>query len=159
MQGFIKDCTKYSIMITFEKKKGKYQKYTDTINGFPYYILVEIDEFGNIKQIMEKPDLKQIPPGHYSGAHIVVDNAIENHYDHISGAMVWKEYPVKEGGDLGHNIFIVELLGLRVELVEQSAQFNFLCTTELLCKAHFRDKIPFFFSNLCVSVQNFQLSL
>lgn len=93
-------------MVQVEKKEGKYWKYKDVVNGFPYYILVEKDELGNVQQIIEKPDLKQISPTHLLSVHIIVNNPIENHYDHISGAIVWKEYPIKEGKEFNSRYFL-----------------------------------------------------
>jgi len=84
-------------MFTFEKKRGRYFKQPVVINGLPFYQFVEMDASGGILQVFEKPNLKQISGGHVSGEHVIVDNPIENHYDHLSGASIWKEYPFKEG--------------------------------------------------------------
>jgi hypothetical protein len=84
-------------MFTFEKKEGRYFKQAVMINGRPFYQFVEMDAFGNILQIFEKPNINQINMSHISGEHLIVNNPIECHYDHSSGAITWKEYPFREG--------------------------------------------------------------
>ena len=66
----------------FAKKKGKYTKYSAEIWGNPFYILVERDEEGKIKQIFEKPNFKKISvDGMVSGMHLVTNNPERNHMD------------------------------------------------------------------------------
>jgi len=82
-------------MIIFEKKKRKFEQPV-RINGLPFYLIVKMDTSGNISQVFEKPDLKQIN-WHVSGEHIIVYNFLKTHFDHSSGAITWKEYPIKDG--------------------------------------------------------------
>jgi hypothetical protein len=70
----------------------KKEKYSVKINGLPFYIIVKRNMSGGILAILEKPNLKQIPAGHYIGEHIIINNPSQNHYDHASGAITWKEY-------------------------------------------------------------------
>lgn len=73
-------------------KEGEYSKYKITKNGITYYLIVEGDNHGNLKQIFEKPNFNQLPKDvHASGAHLVMNNPKENHYDHFYKGREWKE--------------------------------------------------------------------
>ena len=78
---------------SFAKKKGKYTKYPAEIWGNPFYIFVEKDEEGNINQIFEKPNFKEISViGMISGMHIMPSNPERNHIDWFKdGKIVRKE--------------------------------------------------------------------
>ncbi len=69
--------------IQFLKRKGRYDKYATNIWGNPFYIIVEKDEEGNIKQMFEKPNFKKIGAGIVllSGMHLVMGHPEENHID------------------------------------------------------------------------------
>ncbi len=94
------------ITLTDQKKKGI------LINGLPFYLFVKTDELGRILQVFEKPDLTQIN-WHVFGEHRIVGNPAENHYDHTSGGLTWKEYPQKEGRQFKSKYIINEsVLGI-----------------------------------------------
>ncbi len=67
----------------FVKKKRNYLRYQIDLWGNPFYILVEKDEEGNVKQMMEKPNFKEIKKGVtiVSGMHIIPNHPERNHID------------------------------------------------------------------------------
>ena len=70
----------------------KYKKFMLKKQGLFYYVIIEEDQEGNVRQLMEKPNFKFISPEiHCSGAHIIVDNPKENHYDHYKNGEQWTE--------------------------------------------------------------------
>ena|SRR3990167_4371279 len=78
--------------IKFVKKKGKYRKYTMEKNGKPFYVLIEGEDEGKIKQIMEKPNLKEIEKQiHVSGLHAIIDFPKRDHYTHYENGKEWDE--------------------------------------------------------------------
>ena len=89
-------------MVEFEKKEGKREIYKATLCDLPYHIIVKKDEQGNILQIMEKPDIKLIlaiePTANLSGAHVILGNPTQSHYDNwVCGIVASKDYPAKAG--------------------------------------------------------------
>ncbi len=77
---------------TYVGKEGNYSKYKILKNGITYYIIVEEDNIGNMKHIFERPNFNQLSSEiHASGAHLVIDNPKENHYDHFYKNKKWKE--------------------------------------------------------------------
>jgi len=61
-------------------------------NGVPFYILVEGENEGKIKQIMEKPNLKEMENQiHTSGLHVIIDFPERDHYDHLDNGKKWSE--------------------------------------------------------------------
>lgn len=74
------------------KKKGKYLKCPITKDGNSFYLFVEYGDDGNIKQIFEKPNFKEIEEAiHTSGCHIIVDFPQRDHYDHYKDGKKWEE--------------------------------------------------------------------
>ena len=62
----------------------------------PFKIVIRKNDFGNIMDIMEKPYGSSFNAS-TSGAHLIVNNPTQCHYDFFSGAeVVRKEYPEKE---------------------------------------------------------------
>ena len=67
----------------FVKEKGRWKIYELEKNGQPFKILVEGENEGKIKQIMEKPNFKEIEKEILmSGAHVFVDFPERNHIDY-----------------------------------------------------------------------------
>lgn len=76
----------------FVEKHGKYLRFSLEKEGIPFYILVEYGKDGNIKQIMEKPNFKEMKEQiHISGLHVIIDFPERNHYDHYEKGKEWKE--------------------------------------------------------------------
>ena len=68
------------------KKKGKWTIYDLEKNGQPFKLLVECQEDGEIKQIIEKPNFKEIKGDLFlSGSHLVMGNPERNHLDYFQG--------------------------------------------------------------------------